>query len=228
MNASRNFGTVLLLGLVSVLIGIALLVIFIFPPGSPNNTSAGANEAEQQAESPQAGNQQAGNQQAAADQDQEQQVNLERAKEIALNHIGEGEVTWTNQENDHGARWEIEVTRTNGNEANVYVAANGEVTHVSGDSAGGNAGGQQADNAQPQAQQAQPAPSAQPAGATIDAQQAGQIAAAHVGGTVDTVHRESGDHGAAWDVDVYSDEGEYIVYVSAAGEVTHVEGPFNW
>ena len=63
----------------------------------------------------------------------------------------------------------------------------------------------------------------------ISAERAGQIAAAHVNGTVDSVDREwGGDYGAKWDVDVYSPEGEYIIYVSSSGEIVHVEGPYNW
>jgi uncharacterized membrane protein YkoI len=61
---------------------------------------------------------------------------------------------------------------------------------------------------------------------TISAEQAGQIAAAHVRGTVDTVHAED-EYGAAWDVDVYAPDGEYTVYVSSTGEVVRVEGPFR-
>ena len=219
MNISRNLGIAILLGFVGFFAWIILLVVFAYPPGSWNSTSAPA------------GQQQAENQQASQLQSSQEGVTRDQAEEIALAHIGEGEVTWTSQENDHGAQWEIEVTRPNGNEANVYVASNGEVTHVAGDSSSSDSSSSDSSssnsgNQQAQPQQAQPA---QPEGGTIDAQQAGQIAAAHVGGTVDTVHRESGgDYGAAWDVDVYSDEGEYIVYVSATGEVTHVEGPFNW
>lgn len=56
---------------------------------------------------------------------------------------------------------------------------------------------------------------------------AGRIAASHVGGRVDTIHPENGDHGAAWDVDVYAPDGEYTVYVSATGAVVRVEGPFE-
>ncbi len=77
------------------------------------------------------------------------------------------------------------------------------------------------------------APAAPPAGnppaaggGTISRARAGQIAAAHVGGTVDSISRED-DYGAAWDVDVYAPDGEYTIYVSATGEIVRVEGPFR-
>jgi uncharacterized membrane protein YkoI len=70
-----------------------------------------------------------------------------------------------------------------------------------------------------------PGPAA-PDGA-ITAEQAGRIAVALVGGSVDTIHPEDGDHGAAWDVDVYAPDGEYTIYVSSAGEVVRVDGPYR-
>lgn len=66
-----------------------------------------------------------------------------------------------------------------------------------------------------------------PPGGSITAEEAGLIAAAHVGGTVDDVDVEHGDHGAAWDVDVYAPDGEYTIYVSSTGEVVHVDGPYR-
>lgn len=69
-------------------------------------------------------------------------------------------------------------------------------------------------------------PPAPPAG-LVSADEAGRIAAAHVGGVVDTIHAEDGDNGAAWDVDVYAPDGEYTIYISATGEVVHVEGPYR-
>ena len=230
MNASRNFRTALLLGLVGVLVGIALLVIFIFPLGTGSGDqneqepepARAAQTQEDPAQDDQNQDNTTNNDQAQNDQDEE--VSRERAGEIAVEHLGGGEVTWTGREDDHGALWEIEVTGNDGTESDVFVAANGNVTHVGGggqdsDAGSGSAGGEQ------QPQQQQPAPEPQPQ--NITAQQAGEIAASHVGGTADTVNREpDGDYGAAWDVDVYSPEGEYTIYVSATGEVVRVEGPF--
>ena len=238
MNASRNFGTALLLGLVGALVGIALLVIFIFPSGSRNADSAGEEPQSAQAQAPQTQEDSAQDDQKQdnttnndqAQNDQNQEVSRERAGEIAVEHLGGGEVTWTGREDDHGALWEIEVTGNDGAESDVFVAADGAVTHVGGEGQDSDAGSESAGDEQPQQQQpapeSAPEPAPEPQPQNVTAQQAGEIAASHVGGTVDGIYQESGDYGAAWDVDVYSSEGEYTVYVSAAGEVVHVEGPF--
>ena len=149
-------------------------------------------------------------------------VSKERAGEIAVEHLGGGRVTWSGKEDDYGALWEIEVTKQDGSEADVYVASDGGVAHVNQKGQGDEAGTGGA-----QQQQQEPAP--EPAQAqTIDAQQAGEIAASHVGGTADSVSREAdGDYGATWDVDVYAPDGEYTIYVSATGEIVRVEGPFK-
>jgi len=72
----------------------------------------------------------------------------------------------------------------------------------------------------------EPSPRPPAGGATITAQRAGEIAAAHVGGVVDDIERET-DYGAAWEVDVYAPNGEYTIYVSATGQIVRVEGPFR-
>lgn len=54
-----------------------------------------------------------------------------RAKQIALNHIGQGRVTDIGREDDFGAMWEVEITRPNGTEVDVYVSADGRVVHTS-------------------------------------------------------------------------------------------------
>jgi Ca2+-binding RTX toxin-like protein len=61
----------------------------------------------------------------------------------------------------------------------------------------------------------------------ISSAEAGRIAAAHVGGRVDDIEREN-DYGAYWEVDVYAPQGEYTIYVSAAGQIVRVDGPFRW
>lgn len=58
------------------------------------------------------------------------EVTLEEAQAIALEHIGDGIVTDVGDEDDFGARWEIEITRTNGSEVDVYVAADGTVVNT--------------------------------------------------------------------------------------------------
>ncbi|MGF1470524.1 MAG: PepSY domain-containing protein [Rubrobacteraceae bacterium] len=216
MNLSRNLVRALLLGLVGAVVGLALLIVFVFPgsqfnASSPDSASSASNDpAGEQA------------QQNAGNEGMNEEISREQAGEIAVEHLGGGEVTAANREDDHNALWEIEVTRQDGTEADVYVAANGNVNHVNESNAGGNAGsgGEQQPAPEPQ----QDAGAQEPQGVT--AEQAGEIAAAHVGGTVDTIHREEdGDYGAAWDVDVYAPDGEYTIYVSATGEVVYQEGP---
>lgn len=56
-------------------------------------------------------------------------VTLERAEEAALAAVGEGEVTWSGPEDDRGAAWEIEITRPNGTEVDVLVAADGTIVY---------------------------------------------------------------------------------------------------
>jgi len=213
MNASRNFGVALLLGVIGAVVGIALLIIFILPGGlGGGDDSAGGlaqSSPTQSAPETQA--------QAGSGQD----VSQEEAGEIAVAHLGGGEVTWTSREDDHGALWEIEVTGSDGSESNVYVNAAGDVTHVSGPGQSAGSGGGQQPGQQPE-QQAGSAP-AQPQ--PVDAQRAGEIAAGHVGGTVSEVYRED-DYGAAWEVAVYAAEGEYDVYVNSAGDVIRADGPY--
>lgn len=52
------------------------------------------------------------------------------AERVALAHVGSGRVTWVELEDDHGARWEVEVTLPNGREVDVYVAADGRVVRT--------------------------------------------------------------------------------------------------
>ena len=108
------------------------------------------------------------------------------------------------------------------------MAADAKVTHVNQKGQGNGAGAEPGGGGEQQPT-SEPSPEPDPdQPQTIDAQQAGEIAASHVGGTVDTVNREpDGDYGATWDVDVYSPEGEYTIYLSATGEVVRVEGPFT-
>lgn len=54
--------------------------------------------------------------------------------------------------------------------------------------------------------------------------EAGAIAADSVGGAVNRVYAED-DYGAAWEVEVNAPDGEYDIYVSAAGEIVRTEGP---
>lgn len=224
MNFSRNVGTALLLGLVGALVGLALLATFVLPVGSWINASAANPPAAEPA-----GDGQGDRGEAAAKQEGPnnqdagtQEVGEERAGEIAVERLGEGQVTWSGKEDDHGALWEIEVTRPGGAEADVYVAADGRVTHVKEKGGDNEAGADPASEPAPQTAEEPAQPQA------IDANGAAEIAASHVGGTADSVSREAdGDYGATWDVDVYAPDGEYTIYVSATGEIVRVEGPFK-
>jgi len=126
MNASRNFGVALLLGMIGAIIG-ALLVIFILPGGlrGGGDSAGGAAQSPPTQSDPA---QSASETQAQAGSGQD--VSQEEASEIAVAHLGGGEVTWTSREDDYGAAWEIEVTGSDGSESNVYVASDGQVTHV--------------------------------------------------------------------------------------------------
>jgi uncharacterized membrane protein YkoI len=54
-------------------------------------------------------------------------VTREEAEAAALAAVGEGRVTWSGPEDDRGAAWEIEVTRPDGTEVDVLVAADGSI-----------------------------------------------------------------------------------------------------
>lgn len=55
------------------------------------------------------------------------EVTLEEAEQIAVEAVGGGNVTWSGEEDERGAKFEIEVTRPNGNEIDVLIDANGNV-----------------------------------------------------------------------------------------------------
>lgn len=54
-------------------------------------------------------------------------VSRAEAEQIALEDVGSGRVTDSGPEDDFGAEWEVEITRPNGSEVDVYVAADGTV-----------------------------------------------------------------------------------------------------
>jgi hypothetical protein len=54
-------------------------------------------------------------------------VSQEAAEQAALEHVGEGSVTWVTPEDDRGAAWEIEITRPDGSEVDVLIAPDGSV-----------------------------------------------------------------------------------------------------
>ncbi len=147
-----------------------------------------------------------------------------QAEQVALSEVeerfgGPATVTGVYNEDDGGARWEVEVTRSDGSEFDVLVSANGEVIRVvtkggsgSGESSDEGSGGQQTGGS-----------------GSVSRQQAGQIAVAYM------EQRESGsgrvtyggpedDAGARWEIEVTMDGGrEFDVLVSASGEVIRVK-----
>ena len=163
-------------------------------------------------------------------------LTVEAAKAIAVAAVGEGVVTDYTDEDDHGAAWEIEVTRPDGSEVDVYVAADGRVVHVEDPVATAAPGETPAEAAPapeapavetpveaapaPEAPAADPAPQAPAASGTISRAEAEQIALAWVGsGRVTWAERED-DRGAAWEIEVTRPNGSEIdVYVSADGRV---------
>lgn len=52
-----------------------------------------------------------------------------QAEQAALAAVGEGRVTWSGREDDRGAAWEIEITRPDGSEIDVLIAADGSVVN---------------------------------------------------------------------------------------------------
>ena len=92
MNISRNVGTALLLGLVGALVGIALLLIFVFPIGSLSSASTENPPAAQESQGSNGGQ-----------TSETQGVSRERAGEIAVEHLGKGRVTGIGREDAHGA-----------------------------------------------------------------------------------------------------------------------------
>ena len=167
-------------------------------------------------------------------------LNLEAAKAIALAAVGEGTVTDHADEDDHGAAWEIEVTRENGDEIDVYVAADGRVVHredrgtTTVEEPAVEQPVEEAPAAEvvpepapepvapaaPEAAAPAPAPAAPEASGVVSRAQAESIALRWVGsGRVTWVERED-DHGAAWEIEVTRPNGSEIdVYVSADGRV---------
>ena len=118
-------------------------------------------------------------------------------------------VTDTSREDDHGARWEIEVTRRDGLEFDVYVSARGRVVKV--------------------IRSGRARPAVRPGGgATATAARARVTADRHIErrfgqpARVTDIEREN-DHGARWEVEVTRGDGvEFDVYVNARNRVVKV------
>jgi uncharacterized membrane protein YkoI len=135
-------------------------------------------------------------------------VSRSEAEAAALTAVGSGRVTWSGREDDRGAAWEIEVTRPDGSEIDVLVAADGAIiTQV--DKLGQGA--------------AQTGPGQPPAnGRVVSRAEAERAALDAVGeGQVTWSGRED-DRGAAWEVEVTRPDGSEVdVLVAADGTVVN-------
>lgn len=132
-------------------------------------------------------------------------VSREEAEQIALDAVGEGSVTWSGPEDDRGAAWEVEVTRPDGSEVDVLVAADGSVVN-------------QIDKLPGDVERDYDAPAA--GGTVISQGEAESAALAAVGeGNVTWVGRED-ERGAAWEVEVTRPDGSEVdVLVAADGSI---------
>jgi hypothetical protein len=120
-------------------------------------------------------------------------------------------VTWAGREDDFGARWEIEVTRRDGAEFDVYVNARGRVVRVIRDRSTG-----------PTRAPANPSPTtvtearARTIALRVIEDRYGQPARVTDAGPED-------DFGARWEIEVTRRDGaEFDVYVTARGTVVRV------
>lgn len=140
-------------------------------------------------------------------------VSLRDARSSAVAHVEKmtgqtARVTGSRRENDHGARWEVEVTLIGGFEYDVYVGRNGKVMRVEEK-------GFDRDDKPPAN-----------GSASTGRDQAAAIALAHIrrmtgqsNARVTGVVRED-DFGAWWEVEVTLPSGlEYDVYVGQNGQV---------
>jgi len=148
----------------------------------------------------------------------------QQAEQVALSAVeqrfgGPASVTGTFNEDDGGARWEVEVTKSDGSEFDVLVSAQNEVIRIvtkggsgSGDSSGGSSDDQQTGGS-----------------GSVSRQQAGRIAVAYMeqqesGSGQVTYGGPEDDAGARWEIEVTMDGGrEFDVLVSASGDVIRVK-----
>lgn len=137
-------------------------------------------------------------------------VSLADAERAALEAVGDGRVTWSGPEDDLGAVWEIEVTRTDGREVDVLVAADGSVIEIL----------ERNSVSRPQSPTADDDNAAGSGGGIIDRAQAERIAVEAVGGGRVTWTGREDDRGAAWEIEVTRPDGSEVdVLIDAAGNV---------
>ncbi len=132
-------------------------------------------------------------------------ISREEAEQAALDAVGEGRVTWSAPEDDRGAAWEVEITRLDGSEVDVLVAADGAIVK--------------------QVEKFGTAPAmagagTAPASGVVSQENAEQAALDAVGeGQVTWVGRED-ERGAAWEVEITRPDGSEIdVLIAPDGSV---------
>lgn len=129
----------------------------------------------------------------------------EQAEQAALDAVGEGQVTWSAPEDDRGAAWEVEVTRPDGSEVDVLVAADGTVIKQVEKAGRG---------------PALSGPGTVPTTGVVSRQEASQAALDYIGeGQVTWISRED-ERGAAWEIEVTRPDGSEVdVLVAADGSI---------
>ena len=132
-------------------------------------------------------------------------VSLQEAEQAALDAVGEGRVTWSGPEDDRGAAWEIEITRPDGTEADVLVAADGSVVKIVERFGQG-----------PPLE----GPGEVRSGGAVSLQEAEQAALDAVGGGRVTWSGPEDDRGAAWEIEITRPDGSEIdVLVAPDGSI---------
>lgn len=126
----------------------------------------------------------------------------EQAEQAAIAAVGEGKVTWSGPEDDRGAAWEVEVTRSDGSEVDVLVAADGsivkEVDRYTGTADAGTA----------------------PSSGQVTLQDAERIAVEAVGEGQVAWSGPEDDRGAAFEIEVTRRDGSEVdVLIDANGNV---------
>ncbi|WP_129677152.1 PepSY domain-containing protein [Candidatus Chloroploca sp. Khr17] len=132
-------------------------------------------------------------------------VSRSQAEQAALDAVGSGRVTWSGPEDDRGAAWEVEVTRPDGSEVDVLVAADGTIIKQVEKFGRG---------------PARSGPGIPPASGVVSREQAAQAALDAVGeGQVTWISRED-ERGAAWEVEITRPDGSEIdVLVAPDGSI---------
>ena len=132
-------------------------------------------------------------------------ISRSQAEQAALEAVGSGQVTWSGPENDRGAAWEVEITRPDGSEVDVLVAADGTVIKQVEKFGRG---------------PALSGPGTTPYGGIVSQEAAAQAALDAVGeGTVTWIGQED-ERGAAWEVEITRPGGREVdVLVALDGSI---------